>query len=149
MLFLLSSVALAITSFLQTTEFVSINSIKPNLPLIFLIVFASVYKSWLHRFTLALIAGIILKFTVVFGLTDLIFLAAVLLGMALLDYLPWRKYINIELAVLISTIIINLTSIVPSRIFLEALANAVLTIIIFAAVEFLYAKEIQTQENRF
>lgn len=149
LLFFASTVAISVASFLQTTELISIGLIKPNISLVLLIVLASIYKEWNYRFVLALVAGIILKFTPSFGFGDIVFLATILLGMALLDYMPWRRLINIEASVFIGTIILNLTSIVPMRIVLEIATNAILTIIVFIIAQIIYAEEIKSQENRF
>jgi len=149
LLFSASTIALIVAAFLQTTEILSFNLVKPNLVLILLVVLSSVYKEWPHRFILLVIGSIILRFSQTFELSDLIPLSAMLLAIVLLDYLPWHRIINVQISVLIGTIILNLVRFVPLTLVLEVSINAILTLIIFALAQIIYAQKITSQEDRF
>ena len=103
--FVTNSFLIALVSLVQTTGFISINGIKPNLALA-LIVTIGVYEvKWLRRIIFILIAILFLKFGPYIEYQTVIFGGASALGIALIDYLPWHKHINWFFALSFATLI--------------------------------------------
>ena len=148
-LFFVSVLTVATAALLQTTEAIAFGPIKPNLVLILIVILSSIYKDWSYRFILVLTGATILKFSELFQLSDLVLIAALLLSIVIIDYLPWRKLINIELAVILGTLILNLVVFTPTTLILETLTNVILTVAIFIIAHIIYEEEIKSQENRF
>ncbi len=147
--FIISATIVSLTAFIQTTNLVFINGLKPDLVLIVLAILAAIHKEWKIRTPLALIAIFILKFSPMINWMDVIFAATVFMAMSLVDYLPWKKLVNIIVSIMIGTIIINASAIISVVFIEELLLNLIISLIFFLVINNLYAKIIKTQKNRF
>lgn len=143
-----SAVLVALVSFVQTTNLIFVGGIKPNLVLALLGTIAHYSKNWFVRTFLILLSALILKFSPAITWIDIIFIFTALLVVALTDYLPWRRAINSVSAVVIGTIIMNLSHFNLSLIAFEMIFNAVLTLIFFIILEYSYGKKKKQIKNR-
>lgn len=143
----IASVAFVIgASFSQLTG-ISLAGIKPNLTLVLLAVLAQYHKNWFTRAVLALIAALMLAFEPSITWSDALFVASAFLTMALVDYLPWREMVNALTAVLAGTFVLHLAAFQIRLFAFEAVVNALITIVLFWLIQFMYAKEIPTPDK--
>jgi len=141
LLFTVNIIAVAIVSFLQTTNVILFNGFKPNLVFALLAVLANIDKDWAKRSVLVLISALILKFSPGLAWIDVIFISTSFLIIALVDYLPWRRAINSMVAVIAGTVVIGLSSFNLSLLTLEIVTSMVSVLIFFLLFELLYAKK--------
>ena len=146
--YIASITTLAIAAFLQTTNLLFINQIKPNLVFALLVAFAHFKKDWAERVFLILVPALILKFSPSILWTDVIFIVSAFLVMALMDYLPWRRIINSIFAVAVGTIIIGISALDLSSLLTELVYNIILVIILFSIINWVYGKT-KKQTSRF
>ena len=150
LVFIGSFILTAIAAFVQATNWILFGSIiKPNLIFVILMILGIVNPGWIKRAILILTAALILKFTPGFSFLDLIFVGAAAASIALMDFLPWRQPINLLLAVLIGTIIINLDNLTFLPLTYELILNLLLAFVLFALLKLIHVPQIKLQRNRF
>ena len=147
--FIASVFIIAITALLQTTHLIAVTGIKPNLVLIMLAILAAFHKNWLVCLSLILIATLIITFSPMITWLDVIFIAPMLFVVAVVDYAPWRKLINVLIAIVAGTLIINMVSFDFITTLKELLMNLALAGVVFPLVQLFYAEEKNTKAGRF
>lgn len=150
LVFTVSVILTIAVALLQTTNWLLFGPVlKPNLILITLIILSLINESWTKRFVLILTASLILKFTPGFSLFDFVFLGAALLAIILTNSLPWQEPVNLLLATLAGTVIINLASLHFPAVIYEIILNLFLALILFTLLKLVYVPKIQLQGSRF
>jgi hypothetical protein len=148
--FIVNFLIIVFGALIQITNVAFISTLKPNIVLACLVAISVFQKDWIGRSILILMAEIILTFQPTFGWMDLVLISTFALTMALVDFLPWKKIINIILAVIFGTTILNITLHFSFMLFLkEAIMNTILAILVFWLIELIYAKTSTQKENRF
>lgn len=120
-----------IVSLFQLSNYAFIGEIKPDIALALLIVLSLVCTGWTERALLIFISAVILKFGSGFDPQNAVFIITSLLSMGAVDRLPFLKLTNAILALLISTLAINLVRFNPAVFTLEAFYNLVLFLLFF------------------
>lgn len=148
--FTVSFILTIITASVQVTNWILLDAIiKPNLILVVLIILAVVNQKWIRRAILILTAALILKLTPGFSFSDLVFIGTAVASMALMDFLPWKRPINLLLAVTIGTIITDLGHLTFLPLIYELVLNLLLAFTLFALLKLVHVPQIKLQRNRF
>lgn len=151
MLVFIGSLALVvITAFIQMTNWLLIGAIvKPNLLLVVLVILATLNPGWIKRAILVLMAALIVKAGPGFVLPDLIFAAAALISIILLDVLPWQRTINTLIAASAGTLVVNLFHFTLLPIVYELTLNLFLAFILLNLIQPSHVSPIKLQRHRF
>lgn len=115
--------------------------VKPNLTLVLILALGVITKSWFRRIILIVIGAFFLKFSPLINLNDFLFIATVLLALAILDYLPWRKIISLGLLLGAATFVLNLQTFDFPRFLIELSLNLGFALIVVLVLKLTYAKE--------
>lgn len=129
--FTVSVFLVTITSLFQLSSYSFIGGIKPDIALVLLIVLSLIYTNWTERALLIFISAVILKFGSGFDLQNAVFIITSLLSIGAVDRFPFHKLTNAVLALLISTLAINLVYFNPVVFTLEAFYNLALFLLFF------------------
>ena len=150
LVFIGSFILTVIAASVQTTNWILVgNIIKPNLILVVLLILAFINPSWIRRAILVLTAALILKFTPGLALLDLTFIAAIVVSILLVDFLPWQQSINLFPALTIGTIIMNLNHLTFLPLVYELILNLLLAFILFILLKLIHVPQVKLQRNRF
>lgn len=150
MLPFIASAALAVAAaFLQLTDITLIGNANVNFVLATVIVLGTVHEEWMKRWILILISVFILKFSPIINWFDIVLIATLFLAIIIVDYLPWRKFINVSVAIIIGTVILNIESFSLDSFILEVFLNILTAFLVFWLLKLTYAEKIKKQENRF
>ncbi len=106
--FIASVFIVTVASLFQLSNYGFIGNIKPDITLVLLIVLSLVYTNWTERTLLIFISSIILKFGGGLDLQNAVFVISSILSMVAVDKFPFHKLVNAILALLVSTLTINL-----------------------------------------
>ena len=106
--FINSLLAIASAALIQNTNLLEFWTIKPNISLIFVIIFGSLEKNFLGRLILIFTAASILKFYSGIEIQNILFIITAFGTLLLVSYLPWKKSVNILMAILIGTVTMDL-----------------------------------------
>ena|SRR3990167_9404604 len=129
--FIPSIFLLVFASLTQLTSYAFVGSLKPNLTLVVLLVISIIYKDWLRRATLIFLAALLLKFGQGLEVQNVMFILSALLGIFLIDRIPSIKFVNLVLAVIVSTLTINITNFEAWTVFTEMLYNLIVALLLF------------------
>lgn len=135
--FVLSLFLILFLGLIQLSGGVFINGLKPNLVLCFVIVASSFSRNWFERVMLVLVGAIVLKFHPGFSWDDILFIAVAFIGVLLVKYLRWQTGISIIMAVIVSTILLNIYNLSPA-LGIEIIMNLATAIIMYAGLKTLY-----------
>src|SRR3989344_4368363 len=150
LVFIGSFILTVIAASVQTTNWILVgNIIKPNLILVVLLILAFINPSWIRRAILVLAAALILKFTPGLALLDLTFIAAIVVSILPVDFLPWQQSINLFPALTIGTIIMNLNHLTFLPLVYELILNLLLAFILFVLLKLIHVPQVKLQRNRF
>jgi len=150
LVFIGSFILTVIAASVQATNWILLGDIiKPNLIFVILMILGVMNPGWIRRAVLVLAAALILKFAPGFSFLDLTFIGAVAASMVLMDFLPWRQPINLLLAVIVGTIIINLNNLTFLPLIYELILNLLLAFVLFALLKLVHVSQIKLQRNRF
>ncbi|MEK7195862.1 MAG: hypothetical protein AAB659_01335 [Patescibacteria group bacterium] len=130
--FIASVFIVTVTSLFQLSNYALIGGIKPNIALALLIVLSLIYTSWTKRALLIFVSAVILKFGSGFDLQNAVFIITSVLSMGAVNRLPFHKLTNAILALLVSTLAINLVHFSPIVFAAEAFYNLALFLLFFA-----------------
>lgn len=129
--FIASVLIVIVVSLFQLSNYSFIGGIKPDIVLALLVVLSLVYTNWAERMLLILISGIVLKFGGGFDPQNAVFIIFSILSMGAVDKFPFPKLINAILALLVSTLAINLVHLNFIIFIAEAFYNLVLFLLFF------------------
>lgn len=141
--FVSSALLVIIVSLFQLTSYSFIGGIKPNLSLIFILIFSLINKEWVLRLNLIFIAALLLRFSVSFEAQNILFIASSIAGIIIIDYLPWKSALNIISAIIAATVLSNILDFNSYRFFAEAGYNIVFGFIVFLIIKRIYGKKIK------
>lgn len=99
--------ALFLLALLESTNFIRVANIEPNLILVAFILISSFERRWRWRFVILLFSLISVAIGMDWSLELLYFSLVLLLSVFILDYLPWYVFINILATVLVGTLFFN------------------------------------------
>ena len=137
--FLTSLIIIVAASLLQISD-IFIFGIKPNILLVSLLALSIINNLWIQRIILVLSSVVVLNFYPmisfgsIFDLRLLFFAAIAVLAITLIDYAPWTNLINLSLAVVLSTIILNIYNFDLTSVVLESLYNILLSLLILLVI---------------
>ena len=141
--FILEIFIIALASFVQLTNAVFFNAVKPDLALVLVLAMAAYDKRWERRISWLIVATFILKFMPQFDIQALFFVLAALSGMLLIDYLPWQRLIEVAVAVAVGTLVVNFKLFGPEwgATFTEMLFNIPLALLLTYLASLAYGKK--------
>ncbi len=141
--FILEIFIIALASFVQLTNAAFFNAVKPDLALALLLAMAAYDKRWERRISWLIVAALILKFMPQFDIQALFFVLAALIGMLIIDYLPWRHWIGVVVAVIAGTLVVNfkLFGLEWGATFTEMLYNVPLALLLTYLASLAYGKK--------
>ena len=120
-----------VASLFQLSNYAFIGDIRPDIALSLLIVLSLVYTGWTERALLIFISAVILKFGSGFDLQNAVFIIFSILSMVAVDKFPFPKLTNAILALLVSTLAINLVRFDLTIFTAEAFYNLALFLLFF------------------
>jgi len=141
--FVFSALLVVIIALFQLTSYSFIGSIKPNLSLILILIFSLMNKEWVLRLILIFAAALLLRFSVSFETQNVLFIISSIVGMIIIDYLPWKPVLNIIFAIIIATLLSNIIDFNFYRVLTEAGYNVILGFIVFLIIQRIYGKKIK------
>jgi len=141
--FVFSALLVVIIALFQLTSYSFIGDIKPNLSLILILIFSLINKEWVLRLILIFAAALLLRFSVSFEMQNVLFIISSIVGMIIIDYLPWKPVLNIISAIIIATLLSNIIDYNFYRVFTEAGYNVILGFIVFLIIQRIYGKKIK------
>jgi len=106
--FITSLALVVLAASVQLTGYSYIGGLKPNLTLILLLVLFLSYKDWLRRAIIIFIAALVLRFGPGLEIENIMFIASAILGAFLIDKIPSWKFVNLIVATVIGTLLINI-----------------------------------------
>lgn len=105
-----SVIIVAACGLLQHSPFLYIGGVKPDLVLVALFVFLSIYKTFPRRACLIAVALLSAKFIGGFDMGSVLFLAAAVCAVFVLDMLPWKRIARVLFAVAVGTAVMQIAS---------------------------------------
>ncbi|OGY65824.1 MAG: hypothetical protein A3A04_00430 [Candidatus Harrisonbacteria bacterium RIFCSPLOWO2_01_FULL_40_28] len=106
--FLISTLALvALGLIVQESNVMRIGNFVPNIVLVSGVVFAALWRGWLWRIFIILFATGITMTSIGLEAPLLYLLVAMILGMMIIDSLPWYPLINVPIVIVMQTLIFN------------------------------------------
>ena len=137
--FIVSLFALFLVSFFQLTNYSLIGFIKPDLSLVLIIFLSTIYKDWLKRLILILLAAVVFKFGVGLELGSGLFILGSLVGIITATKLPGSKSVNLAVGVLVATLTTNIANFNLTIFLLESLYN-LLALLVYYSIYKLWPK---------
>jgi hypothetical protein len=141
--FIFSALLVVIVTLFQLTSYSFIGIIKPNFPLILILIFSLVNKQWVERLILVFVSALLLRYSTSFELQNILFIASLMAGMIIIDYLPWKPVLNIIFAIIVATIISNISNLDSYGFLMEVGYNIIFGFIAFWIFSFIYGKKIK------
>ncbi len=135
--FIVSIIVIVLGALTQFTSVASIYGVKPNIVLILLLIFSSTYTNWLERSILIFISALMLKFGSGLETQNILFIVSSCVGVMITDKFPFPKLINLTLALLTATFIINILDFEFWRVILEFSYNILIILLSFGIYKFL------------
>jgi hypothetical protein len=129
--FIVSLLLVAALALIQLTNWFSAANLKPNLILALLAALTLFEPNWLKRSIFIFTAVFLLKFSPTLNWLDLI----------LIDNLPWLKPVNLLVAIVAGTILLNLDNFRPALVFPELIGNIFLSFLFFSLLKLIYGEK--------
>jgi hypothetical protein len=139
--FIISLLLVAALALIQLTNWFSVANLKPNLILALLASLTLFEPNWLKRSIFIFTAVFLLKFSPTLNWLDLILLLSLYLVMVLIDNLPWLKPVNLLVALVAGTILLNLDNFRPALVFPELIGNIFLSFLFFSLLKLIYGEK--------
>ncbi len=111
--------------------------------LVAILIFSLINKEWVSRLILVFIAALLLRFSASFEAQNILFIASSIIGIIIVDYLPWKPVLNIIFAIIAATILSNILDFDSYRFFTEAGYNIILGFVVFWIIQRIYGKKIK------
>jgi len=137
--FSLNLLLVLILGLVQLSSVPFIYGLKPNLVLVFVIAASVFSRNSLEKIILVVFGALAIKFHPGFDWYDILFIMSALVGVSLVKYLKSQAIISVSVAVIVATIIINITKL-DSFIIIEILMNLIIAWLMYAALKMTYGK---------
>src|SRR3989338_7685329 len=122
LVFFTSAVAVFFGALIQNSSF-AILGVKPNFVLVVILAFGLLEKDWLKRSILVLLSMVTLIIEPGIGLETILTIIIFFFALALIDFLPWREIANSASALVIGTLLINISGFQLGVFFTESIYN--------------------------
>ena len=121
-------------SILQSAN-IFVFGIKPNLILVGIIVLGALNKSWAEKSLLVLTSSAVLSINAPVDTGILVFSAAAFLTIFAAEKMPWTQFINLLVAISLSTIFMSLLNFDAIRAAIEMAYNIVFYMLVFLCLK--------------
>jgi len=138
--FIVSLLASYLFGLIQFQDILVFFGVKANLLLALGIAYGILEENWLRRIFLTFSITGIISFYIIPDGTLFIFAAGILLGFALIDYLPWAKEINGTVAIILITLALNLDAVSIIRISIASIINVGSFLAIYKLIKYIDGK---------
>lgn len=129
----ITSLALVIlTASVQLTSYSYVGGLKPNFTFVLLLVLFLFYKDLLRRAIVIFIAALILRFGAGLEIENMMFIIASILGALLIDKIPSWKLVNVLIAAVLGTFLINIIHFDFGTVLTETGYNLVIAALFFS-----------------
>ncbi len=148
-----SIITVILVSLLQTSN-IFILGVKPNLPLVCLIILSLINKSWVERLILIFLSIVLLNFyppsisNLTLDFPMIFFTVITILAILAMDFMPWAHLLNLIIVVAFASILLNIYNFDLRVVILESSYNMILALIIFTLIPSTYVEQ-EIQRNKF
>lgn len=132
--FILSAIAVFIAGLFQLSN-IFVFGVKPNIALVLVLSLSLVNKEWIERVILILAACVSLSFAPFFDSEVILSAGILVLGIWLIDNLPWTQLMNLAAVAVTATFAVNVYNFDIRSVLIETIYNLILAAIFFNLIK--------------